>query len=195
MRLSGIWPNWQDDSAYGYCAHLTSRGWTWEFLRRNSAFQRELAETLRSAASSRIQSLDVVSLPASAVDLSRWGLLFCKLNRQGCGRLLVPASISARSVCYSRPRCGPPRLGCIGHLCAVLPGVGSACREWLKLCVVLRRYEELAADCRWRRHFRTGPTDVQRSMACCGIKGTSGRHCMFECLATDRTTSAEIHSS
>lgn len=82
MRQSEDWPDWQDGGAYAYCAHLTSRGWAWEFLRRNPAFQNDLAKTLRSATSSRVQSADVFSLPARDVDLSRWGLLFCKRDRQ-----------------------------------------------------------------------------------------------------------------
>lgn len=82
MRYNKVWPDWQDESAYGYCADLTSRGWAWEFLRRNSAFQQDLAEILRSTVSSRIRSVDVVSSPADVLVLSRWGLLFCKRNSQ-----------------------------------------------------------------------------------------------------------------
>ncbi|WP_352912069.1 DUF6499 domain-containing protein [Mesorhizobium sp. M1252] len=34
--------DWRDESSYDYTAHLTVRGWAWEFLRRNPAFQRDL---------------------------------------------------------------------------------------------------------------------------------------------------------
>ncbi|MFE0013745.1 transcriptional regulator domain-containing protein [Mesorhizobium sp. NPDC059054] len=62
--------------------HLTSRGWAWEFLRRNPVFRKDLAVTLRGVVSSRSRSADIISLPANTVDLSRWGVLFCKFDRK-----------------------------------------------------------------------------------------------------------------
>lgn len=26
------WPDWWDKNSYGYTAHLTRRGWAWEFV-------------------------------------------------------------------------------------------------------------------------------------------------------------------
>lgn len=43
------WPDRQDDGDYGYVERLTSRGWAWEFLRRNPDFQKDLANALRGA--------------------------------------------------------------------------------------------------------------------------------------------------
>lgn len=71
--------NRQDDGDYGYVERLTSRGWAWEFLRRNPDFQKDLANALRGATNAR--SVDIISLPSNSVDLSRWGLLFCKLEK------------------------------------------------------------------------------------------------------------------
>ncbi|WP_353026636.1 hypothetical protein [Mesorhizobium sp. M1399] len=49
------------------------RGWAWEFLRRNPAFQSDLLATLQQAHTlSRGALIDV---NASAGDLSRWGVL------------------------------------------------------------------------------------------------------------------------
>lgn len=75
------WPDWQDDHAYAFSTHLPSRGWAWEFLRRNPVFQKDLAAVLRRANCSELLSQGVRRLPASAVDLSPWSLLFCKLDR------------------------------------------------------------------------------------------------------------------
>lgn len=74
-------PDWQDVGAYDYCMRLTSRGWAWEFLRRNPAFQDDLEIVLRSVTVSQVQSADVVRLPTDGGDLTRWGLLFCRLDR------------------------------------------------------------------------------------------------------------------
>ncbi|WP_407941759.1 transcriptional regulator domain-containing protein [Mesorhizobium neociceri] len=65
---------WQDERSYDYTARLTLRGWAWEFLRRNPAFQRDLSAVRQQAnALSRGAFLDVI---ASAGDLSQWGVLF-----------------------------------------------------------------------------------------------------------------------
>lgn len=77
-----IWPNWQDGRAYDFSTHLTNCGWAWEFLRRNPAFQKDLATTLHSVVFSRSRLADVICLSADAGDLSRWGLSFCKLDRK-----------------------------------------------------------------------------------------------------------------
>ncbi|WP_352606724.1 DUF6499 domain-containing protein [Mesorhizobium sp. M0488] len=53
----------------------------WEFLRRNPDFQKDLANALLGAERTNARSVDIVSLPSNTVDLSRWGLLFCKLER------------------------------------------------------------------------------------------------------------------
>ncbi|MER9482848.1 DUF6499 domain-containing protein [Mesorhizobium sp. M0494] len=75
------WPDRQDDGDYGYVERLTSRGWAWEFLRRNPDFQKDLANALRGAERTNARSVDIISLPSNSVDLSRWGLLFCKRER------------------------------------------------------------------------------------------------------------------
>ncbi|MER8492372.1 DUF6499 domain-containing protein [Mesorhizobium australicum] len=48
-RPGPAWPDRQDDRAYGYVEQLTSRGWAWEFLRRNPDFQNHLTNALRDA--------------------------------------------------------------------------------------------------------------------------------------------------
>ncbi|WP_352894088.1 DUF6499 domain-containing protein [Mesorhizobium sp. M0848] len=79
-RPGPAWPDRQDDRAYGYVEQLTSRGWAWEFLRRNPDFQKDLANALRGA--ERTNPVRGHYQPASnTVDLSRWRLLFCKLKR------------------------------------------------------------------------------------------------------------------
>ncbi|MER9751605.1 DUF6499 domain-containing protein [Mesorhizobium sp. M0140] len=80
-RPGPAWPDRQDDRAYGYVEQLTSRGWAWEFLRRNPDFQNHLTNALRGAERTNARSVDIISLPSNTVDLSRWGLLFCKLKR------------------------------------------------------------------------------------------------------------------
>ncbi|MER9927187.1 MULTISPECIES: DUF6499 domain-containing protein [unclassified Mesorhizobium] len=74
------WPDRQDDGDYGYVERLTSRGWAWEFLRRNPDFQNDLANALRRAERTNAGAVDIISLPSNTADLSRWGLLFCKLE-------------------------------------------------------------------------------------------------------------------
>ncbi|WP_352855579.1 DUF6499 domain-containing protein [Mesorhizobium sp. M0902] len=39
-RTAADSPDWWDKNSYGYTAHLTTRGWAWEFLRRNPAFRK-----------------------------------------------------------------------------------------------------------------------------------------------------------
>lgn len=71
------WPDWQDEKSYRYTQHLTRRGWAWEFLRRDPAFQRDLGHALEQAEfAERWFDVEVVR---SSLDLTRWGLLFCKL--------------------------------------------------------------------------------------------------------------------
>ncbi|MER8606970.1 DUF6499 domain-containing protein [Mesorhizobium sp. M1233] len=79
-RPGPAWPDRQDDGAYRYVEQLT-RGGAWEFLRRNLDFQKDLANALRGAERTNARSVDIISLPSNTVDLSRWGLLFCKLER------------------------------------------------------------------------------------------------------------------
>ncbi|WP_353682934.1 DUF6499 domain-containing protein [Mesorhizobium sp.] len=43
------WPDWRDKNSYDYTAHLTRRGWAWEFLRRDPAFRHHLAIALERA--------------------------------------------------------------------------------------------------------------------------------------------------
>ncbi|TWI20377.1 hypothetical protein IQ26_06984 [Mesorhizobium tianshanense] len=82
---------WQDERSYDYTARLTLRGWAWEFLRRNPAFQRDLLAARQQVnALSRESFLDVI---ASAGDLSRWGVLFRGVLRAQCGRVLVSAPV------------------------------------------------------------------------------------------------------
>ncbi|BCG82790.1 MULTISPECIES: transcriptional regulator domain-containing protein [unclassified Mesorhizobium] len=71
------WPDWQDEKSYRYTRYLTRRGWAWEFLRRNPAFQRDLRHALEQAEiAERCFDIEVVR---SSLDLTRWGLLFRKL--------------------------------------------------------------------------------------------------------------------
>lgn len=77
-KLGPAWPNWQDDSAYTYTTHLTSRGWAWEFLRRTPDFREDLLNALRHAEHSEVRpGVFLTRLSERSVDLSRWGLLFC----------------------------------------------------------------------------------------------------------------------
>ncbi|WP_246674622.1 DUF6499 domain-containing protein [Mesorhizobium sp. B4-1-3] len=75
-------PHWQDEAAYGYTQGLTSHGWAWEFLRRNAAFRRDLAEALRHAQQCQPSGSACTQFRLVGVDLSRWGVLFCKLWRE-----------------------------------------------------------------------------------------------------------------
>lgn len=84
-----VWPDWQDDHAYSSCLHLNSRGWAWEFVRRNPGFQRDLSAVLRRVDLSRSGIADIIRMPASESDLSLWGILFCYLARKFRERLLV----------------------------------------------------------------------------------------------------------
>ncbi|WP_353009639.1 DUF6499 domain-containing protein [Mesorhizobium sp. M0843] len=77
-RLGLAWPDRQDRA---YVDQLTSRRWAWEFLRRNPDFQKDMANALRGAERTNARSIDIISLASNTVDLSRWGLLFCKLKR------------------------------------------------------------------------------------------------------------------
>ncbi|WFP65632.1 DUF6499 domain-containing protein [Mesorhizobium sp. WSM4904] len=80
---SGLaWPDWQDKNAYHYSASLTSRGWAWEFLRRNRIFRAEIAAALRWIDSSKTLTGTIFRMPPGAFDLSSWGLIFCKLDRK-----------------------------------------------------------------------------------------------------------------
>lgn len=73
------WPDWWEETSYGYTAHLTRRGWAWEFLRRNPAFRRDLAHALELAEwLEHRTSLDIM---VSRVDLTCWGVLFRGLPR------------------------------------------------------------------------------------------------------------------
>ncbi|WP_172374623.1 DUF6499 domain-containing protein [Mesorhizobium sp. NZP2234] len=71
------WPNWQDEKSYRYTRHLTRRGWAWEFLRRNPAFQRDCRHALEHAEFA--ERWFEVELVRSSLDLTQWGLLFRKL--------------------------------------------------------------------------------------------------------------------
>ncbi|RWX68858.1 DUF6499 domain-containing protein [Mesorhizobium sp. M2A.F.Ca.ET.039.01.1.1] len=75
-----VWPDWQDDHAYAYSLHLASRGWAWEFLRRNPGFQKDLSAVLRRVDLSQSGIADITRMRASGSDLSVWGILFCKLD-------------------------------------------------------------------------------------------------------------------
>ncbi|WP_244604562.1 MULTISPECIES: transcriptional regulator domain-containing protein [Mesorhizobium] len=116
--------DWRDERSYGYTARLTQRGWAWEFLRRNPAFQRDLLAARQQAnALSRESFLDVI---AWAGDLSRWGVLFRRVFWAQCGRVLVSAPV--------RP-CAAGHCGtavCILDDIAVRPG-GLPCRATVLL--------------------------------------------------------------
>ncbi|RTM05691.1 MAG: hypothetical protein EKK31_15125 [Hyphomicrobiales bacterium] len=83
------WPDWQDDETYAYCAQLTSLGWAWEFLRRNPLFLRDLAVISHRIEPSRSRAVTVTTLATLAIDLSSWGLIFCKLECQRRASLLA----------------------------------------------------------------------------------------------------------
>ncbi|WP_425484164.1 transcriptional regulator domain-containing protein [Allomesorhizobium camelthorni] len=53
---------------------MTLRGWAWEFLRRNPAFQRDLLAALQEA--NNLSPGALIEVIASDGDLSRWGVLF-----------------------------------------------------------------------------------------------------------------------
>ncbi|MGX8009732.1 transcriptional regulator domain-containing protein [Mesorhizobium sp. ORM8.1] len=75
----------------------TRRGWAWEFLRRNPAFQRDLGRALEQAEfAERRFDIEVVR---SSLDLTQWGLLFRKLVEARCECVLVlPPMPACRSL-------------------------------------------------------------------------------------------------
>ncbi|PBB39786.1 hypothetical protein CK221_03045 [Mesorhizobium sp. WSM3868] len=81
------WPDWQDEKSYRYTRQLTRRGWAWEFLRRNPAFQCDLRHALGQAEFAEMRF--EVEVVRSSFDLTRWGLLFRKLVEARCGCVLV----------------------------------------------------------------------------------------------------------
>lgn len=74
LGIRSDWPDWWDEGSYDYTARLTRRGWAWEFLRRNPAFQRDLLRALERV--EHVESRGFLDVFVSPVDLSRWGVLF-----------------------------------------------------------------------------------------------------------------------
>lgn len=108
--ISGpVWPDWQDDHAYAYSQHLTSRGWAWEFLRRNPGFQNDLRAVLQRVDLSRSGTADIIRMAAAEPDLLFWGILFCKLAQEFRERLLVPPPMFARPCGFRRTSIGIAR--------------------------------------------------------------------------------------
>ncbi|WP_225248296.1 transcriptional regulator domain-containing protein [Mesorhizobium sp. J8] len=104
---NATWPDWWDEAPYDHTVELTRRGWAWEFLRRNPAFQHDLAHALNHASYTGTRpSLAIIE---SGVDLSRWGALFRKFIGTRRGRLLVAASLPT-SPAGHRP-CGTHGVG------------------------------------------------------------------------------------
>ncbi|WP_432284854.1 DUF6499 domain-containing protein [Aminobacter sp. BA135] len=99
------WPDWQDEKSYRYTRHLTRRGWAWEFLRRNPAFQRDCRLSLEQAEfAERWFEVEVVR---SSLDLTQWGLLFRRLVEARCGCFLVLPPMPACSAAH----CGKGSVG------------------------------------------------------------------------------------
>ncbi|WP_265518234.1 transcriptional regulator domain-containing protein [Nitratireductor luteus] len=72
-------PDWRNEKAYAYTAQLTRRGWAWEFLRRNPEFRHQLAIAIQQAMCSEVRA--ALQVIRSAVDLSRWGILFRRFRK------------------------------------------------------------------------------------------------------------------
>jgi len=67
-------PDWRDENAYTYTARLTRREWAWEFLRRNSDFQRDLKVALEHADIQKEGA--AITIVNSPFDLAKWGVMF-----------------------------------------------------------------------------------------------------------------------
>ncbi|WP_417462988.1 transcriptional regulator domain-containing protein [Kordiimonas sp.] len=88
-------PDWRDDQAYACTVRLTRREWAWEFLRRNSEFQRDLKVALDHAVVQKEGA--AITIVNSSLDLTKWGVMFRDVGERGRCRLLVPAALSIRS--------------------------------------------------------------------------------------------------
>lgn len=62
-------PDWRQPETYAYTATLTRAGWAWEFLRRNPAFQADLARHAPAASTKEVSERS---------ELKRWGICFCR---------------------------------------------------------------------------------------------------------------------
>lgn len=71
-------PDWWDERSYDFTAQLMPRGWAWEFLRRNPAFQRDLLAALQTNNLSRGASVAGTRRPT----ICRAGM-FCFAESQG----------------------------------------------------------------------------------------------------------------
>jgi hypothetical protein len=74
-RGEGDEPDWRRPETYAYTAALTRAGWAWEFLRRNPAFQADLARYAPSASTKEVSERS---------ELKRWGI--CFRRHLGAGR-------------------------------------------------------------------------------------------------------------
>lgn len=92
--------DWWEERSYDYTSGLTPRGWAWEFLRRNPAFQRAVIAAPQQANPLPHQpSLDMVT-PTG--DLSRWGVLFRRVLWAKFGRILVSALVRPCAASHCR---------------------------------------------------------------------------------------------
>ncbi len=87
-------PDWRHEKSYNYTAHLTRRGWAWEFLRRNIEFQRDLRVVLEQA--KYLEKRPQFEVINSSVILTKWGGMFRGFVAARCQCILVPASMRAR---------------------------------------------------------------------------------------------------
>lgn len=86
-------PDWRDARAYDYTAQLSRREWAWEFLRRNSDFQRDLTVALENVEYRERCTSFIIG--KSSVDLTKWELMFRKFIAAGCNCLLVSRTVPA----------------------------------------------------------------------------------------------------
>lgn len=75
-RGEGDEPDWRRPETYAYTAALTRAGWAWEFLRRNPAFQADLARHAPPATTKEVSERS---------ELKRWGICFCRYFGTQCG--------------------------------------------------------------------------------------------------------------
>lgn len=62
-------PDWRRPETYAYTTSLTRAGWAWEFLRRNPAFQADLACHAPAVSTKEVSERS---------ELKRWGICFCR---------------------------------------------------------------------------------------------------------------------
>lgn len=92
-------PDWQSTSRYDYTDALSRRGWAWEFLRRNDAYQQTWAEASPMVAvEARSRHLTILTAAKDPPGMRRWGLIFQRhaaLRRQQGRGSLASAGLPA----------------------------------------------------------------------------------------------------